>query len=202
MSNVIPLPRPLAQRPRSCGLGFYARVGRNDHVALLDLLATGEDGIFGLVIDAQNGDRHKDLITEARRRELDVILDPKTQQMGFPGSHSDALATLPWGLERHHNVADFDGDAGLQRAAQIVEAGVTGGFTQLLGPTHVLASASDPWLRPDVAMMNRAAEEIARGHAELDLIYSLAVPMALLRDASERRAIIAALADTPYSAIG
>ena len=106
-TNVIHLPRPRSQRPGPEGLGFYVRVGRNDHVELLHLLATGEEGIFGFVIDAHNVERHQDLITEARRRDLDVILDPKIQQMGFPGAHTEGLAALPWGLERHHNVDGF-----------------------------------------------------------------------------------------------
>jgi hypothetical protein len=199
--NVIHLPRPPAQRPSSEGLGFYVRVSRNDHVPLLHLLATGEEGIFGFVIDAQNVERHKELITEARRRGLDVILDTKIQQMGFPGTLTKGLSALPWGLERHHNVADFDGNQGRRRAAQIVEAATTGGFTQLLGPTHLLNSPNDPWLRRDVAMMSRTAEEIARSGAELDLIYSLALPISLLRNAAERRAVIAALADAPCAAI-
>ena len=101
-AKVIRLPRPLAQRPAPEGLGFYVRVGRNDHVALLNLLATGgEEGIFGLVIDAQHVERHRELITEARRRDLDVILDPKVLQMGFPGALTGGLVGLPWGLKRH-----------------------------------------------------------------------------------------------------
>src|SRR5215471_5517786 len=199
--NVIHLPRPRAQRPAPEGLGFYVRAGRNDHVALLDLLATGAEGIFGLVIEAQHVDRHRELMTEARRRDLDVILDPKVLQMGFPGALTEGLAALPWGLERHHNVTDFDGSAGQQRAAQIVETAANKGFTQLLGPTHLLSSQNDPWLRRDIAMMNRTANEIARSGAELDLVYPLAVPMRLLRNAAERRAIIAALADAPCAAI-
>jgi hypothetical protein len=199
--NVIRLPRPSVQRPNLEGLGFYVRVGRNDHVALLDLLATGEEGIFGFVIDAQNVSRHKELVTEARRRDLDVTFDPKIQQMGFPGGLTEGLAALPWGLERHHNVTDFDGSEGRRRAAQIVEAARTGGFTQLLGPTHLLNSPNDPWLRRDISMMACTAEEIARTGAELDLIYSLAVPMNLLRNSGDRRAVIAALADAPCTAI-
>jgi hypothetical protein len=110
--NVIHLPRPPSQRPGLDGLGFYVRAGRNDHNTLLELLATGEEGIFGLVIDAQNAARHRELITEARRHNLDVIFDPKTLQMGFPGAVTDGLSALPWGLPRHHNVTDFDGNAG------------------------------------------------------------------------------------------
>ena len=199
--NVIHLPRARSQRPDPEGLGFYVRVGRNDHVTLLELLATGEEGIFGLVIDAQHVDRHRELITEARRRDLDVILDPKVLQMGFPGAITEVLSALPWGLDRHHNVTDFDGSAGQQRAAQIVEVSAGNGCTQLLGPTHLLSSANDPWLRRDIAMMNGTANEIARSGAELDLIYPLAVPMRLLRSAAERRAIIAAIADAPCAAI-
>ena len=64
--NVIHLPRPPSQRPGLDGLGFYVRAGRNDHNTLLELLATGEEGIFGLVIDAQNAARHRELITLER----------------------------------------------------------------------------------------------------------------------------------------
>ena len=82
-----------------------------------------------------------------------------------------------------------------------MEAAADKGFTQLLGPTHLLSSPSDPWLRRDIAMMNQTADEIARSGADLDLIYPLAVPIRLLRNAAERRAIIAALADAPCAAI-
>ena len=201
MSNVIRLPRPSPQRPSSEGLGFYVRVGRNDHVELLQLLATGEQDIFGFVIEAHNVERHQDLIIEARRHSIDVILDPKIQQMGFPGAHTVSLASLPWGLERHHNVTDFDGAEGRMRAEQIVGMALSKGFTQLLGPTHLLSNSNDPWLRRDISMMGWTAEQLARSGAELELIHPLTMPMALLRDTVERRAIIAALADSPCSAV-
>ncbi len=120
-TNVIHLPRPRSARPRSNALGLFIRVGRNDHLELLDLLAVGERGIFGFVVDAHNVERHGDLITEARNRGLDVILDPKTQQMGLPGSHTEKLAALPWGLDRHHVISDFARAEGQARARQIVE---------------------------------------------------------------------------------
>ena len=203
MSNVIHLPRVRSQRTRPEGLGLYVRVGRNDHIALLDLLATGEEGVFGFVVDAQNAKRHKELITEALRRDMDVIFDTKILQLGFPGALTEGLSALPWGLARHHNVTDFDGNAGDERAAQIVEAAVNGGFTQLLGPTHLLSSANDPWLRRDLRMMTRTSQLIAGmgKENELQLIYPLTIPMSVLRNAAERRAIIAAVGDAPASAI-
>lgn len=200
-SNVIHLPRPRPQRPTPKALGFFVRVGRNDHVEMLHLIGAGERGIFGFIIDAQNVERHRELITEARRLEFDVILDPKTQQMGFPGGHTEGLAALPWGLERHHNVADFDGSAGQRRAAQIVEAAVANHFTQILGPTHLLNGPNDPWLRRDIAMMNWTADRIASSGTELDLIYSLAIPMSVLRQPADRRAVISAIADARCDAI-
>ena len=82
-SNVIHLPRPPQARPIPDQLAMYVRVGRNDHREMLDLIATGERGIFGFVIEAQHVERHHELITEARNREFDLILDPKPSLWGF-----------------------------------------------------------------------------------------------------------------------
>src|ERR1700732_786242 len=200
-SNVIHLLRPRAQRPSSLGLGFYVRVGRNDHIEMMNLIAAGERGIFGFVIDAHNVDRHRELITEAQRRDYDVILDPKTQPMGFPNGNTESLAAMPWGLERHHNVTDFDGAEGQRRAAQIVEFAATSGFTQILGPTHVLSGANDPWLRRDIVMMNWTGDRIASSGTDIGLIYSLALPIRVLRQSADRRAVIAAISDARCDAI-
>ena len=83
----------------------------------------------------------------------------KSSRWVFRARHTEGLAALPWGLERHHNVTDFDGSEGRRRAAQIVEAAANG-FTQILGPTHLLNSPNDPWLRRDITMMTWTAEEI------------------------------------------
>jgi hypothetical protein len=182
-------------------LGFYVRVGRNDHNELMQLMAAGERGIFGFVIEAHNVHRHRELITEARKNDFDVILDPKTQPMAFPDSNTESLAGLPWGLERHHNVTDFDGAEGQRRAEQIVEFAITNGLTQVLGPTHVLSGANDTWLRRDIAMMNWMGDQIANSGSGIGLVYSLALPMSVLRRAAERQDIIAAIADARCDAI-
>ncbi len=75
------------------------------------------------------------------------------------------------------------------------------GFTQVLGPTHLLRGPNDPWLRRDIAMMEWAQLAIAASGTNLGLIYSLAVPMEVLRKRSERQALIAAIADAPCGEI-
>lgn len=199
--NVVHLPRPRQARTGPRPLAFFVRVGRNDHREMLDLVGTGERGIFGFVIDAHHAERHRELMTEARKRDFDPILDPKTQPMGFVGSHNEKLAALPWGSERHHTVTDFEGVEGRERAERIVDFAVSHGFTQILGPTHLLSGPNDRWLCHDIAMMGWTADFIRASGTDLGLIYSLALPMEVLRVRAARRALVGALADALCDAI-
>jgi hypothetical protein len=194
--NVIRLPRPRLLRTGTDPLAFFVRVGRNDHKEILELISAGEHGPFGFIIEAHNADRHKDLITEARKRDFDVILDPKTQQLAMPGSFTESLAVLPWArTSQHQSIADFVGGAAETRIAAIVEFARHHNFTQILGPTHLLSGPNDPWLRRDIDLMSKTAREIERSGGNLGLIYSLAVPIAVFRDDSMRDALIAAIGD-------
>jgi hypothetical protein len=75
------------------------------------------------------------------------------------------------------------------------------GFTELLGPTHLLGGPNDPWIRRDIAMMSWVSEEIARIGGGIEFIYSLALPIDLLRREDERKAVISAIAEAPSDAI-
>ncbi len=201
-TNVIHLPRPRSSRTGTEPLGLFIRVGRNDHNEILELISSGERGLFGFVIDARYVDRHKDLITEARKREFDLILDPKTQQMGLPGSYNDSLMGLPWGeTQQHHVISDFDDQLGRNRAERVVEFALTHGFTQILCPSHIINDPNDPWLRRDLAMTTEVARTIERSGISLGLIYSLAVPINLFRDDARRSAIVAAVSNAQCDAI-
>ncbi len=59
-SNIVQLPRPSGARIALRPLGLYFRVGRDQHKDVLDLLAEGEHGFHGLVIDAAYSHRHRD----------------------------------------------------------------------------------------------------------------------------------------------
>lgn len=200
MTNVVQMP-PRTERRQRQEMGFFVRVGHNDHREMLNLLASGESGIFGLVISAQHAGRHAELIADARDRGFDVILDPKTQEMATPGAYSNSLAGLPWGGEDFHRVPDFQGAPGRALVERIVEFAIERQFTQLIGPTHLIANPNDLWLRTDVAAMGLARDAIASARVQMPLIYSLAVPISVLRNRTLRQALLPAVADVPCDAI-
>jgi hypothetical protein len=177
-------------------------VGRNDHKEMIDLLADGERGISGFVIDASNAARrHRELSTEARRRGLQVVLDPKTQPMATLGGHTRTLAGIPWGFETHHQHEDFDGEDGRTLCELIAEFAIEHEFTHVLGPTHLLQGPNDAWLRRDIVSMGHVRNALGRQGADKALIYPLALPMEVMRDPAQRRAIIAAISDAPMDAL-
>jgi hypothetical protein len=199
--NIIHLPRPEGLRNEPEELGLYIRIGRNDHLAMLDLLAEGERRIFGIVIDAQNAHRHRELKSEALKRGFDVILDPKTHPLAMLGGHTHKLAELPWAEDRPHRLQDFEGTVGVAQAERIASFAVQNGFTQLLGPTHFLQSHKDPWLAHDIKMMEHTRQFLDQEGSDIELIYPLSLPIEVLREPAYRRAAIAALCDAPFDAL-
>lgn len=199
--NVVHLPRPRGSRPESTRFGLYLHVGRDQHKDLLDVLAEGIQDFSGIIIAAPYASRHRELIADAVRRNLDVILDPQTLRSATIGGHTKSLGELPWGLERPHRLADFGSIQGRKIAGEIAEFAKSWGMTQTLGPTHFLQGPNDPWLRTDVTMMGYTREALDRIGCEASLVYSLALPMEILRDSVQRRAIIAAVADAPFDGL-
>jgi hypothetical protein len=198
MSNVVQLPRPQRLRPSPARLGYYLRVGRNDHVTVANLLAEGEQAYLGLVIEAQHAIRHRELIASAAARGLDVVLDPKSQPAAFIGGYSRSLGDLPWGLGRQATIADYSGAEGMRRADEI------GGFVHdhalsaVIAPTHLITSANDPWFDADRRVASRLRTLLPRSTG---LVYSLAVPIQLLRDPGERGALVEGLRGVDIDAL-
>ena len=201
MSNVVRLPRPSGKRDGANELGFYLRVGRNDHKKLLDALATGHKRVFGLIIEAHNVDRHKELCTEARNRGFDVILDPMTQQMAMPGGHTTLLSELPWGTDEVQRVTHYT-DANLHEQAEKIRDFVfKHKFTSVIGPTHYLQNPNDLWLRTDINLMSALRNKLDENGQHIPLIYSLAFPISVFREPLERNALRNAIADAPMDAL-
>ena len=199
--NIIRLPRPRDARPASGRLGLYLRVGFNQHSELLEVMAGGERGFHGLVMEAQNVARHAELRSHALQAGMDIVLDPKTHALALPGGHSSSLASLPWANDRHHTSRDFEGKAGRDLSQLVGAFAVKNQFTQVLGPTHLLGGANDKWLRLDIDNMGHLRDFLTAEKSEIQIIYPLALPMKALRDPLERAAIVAALADAPMDAL-
>lgn len=198
MSNVVHLPRPASLRPSPVRLGHYLRVAWNDHKEVLNLIAGGEKGYLGYVIDATNVGRHRDLISDALKKGFDVILEPKTQASALPGSFSHSLGELPWGVGRQHGYVDFRGAEALERVKALSEFAAKHGFTQVIAPTHLINGPQDPWFSIDVE-----AAKLLRDHllSKVGIIYSLSLPMRAFRETRSREQLLAQLMQVPMDAL-
>jgi len=201
MAHIIQLSERRKRLAPGGEMALYLRVGRNDHPAILELIARGERRFFGVVIDAQAAQRQSELVTEAAKHGFETILDTKSQPLALPGGHTDTLATLPWAHERTHRRSDFTGAKGASLAERIVAFALEHGFSTLLAPTHVLREPNDPWLDIDIAMIDVMNRAIRRSGVDLRLIYSLCVPISLLREPAHRRALMIKLQSIQVDAL-
>ena len=201
MSNVITLPRPANARPGPERFGLYLRVGHNQHRERADVLSSGECDFHGIVIDATNVERHKDLIDRALHMGLDAALDPKTHAMALPGGFSHSMSKLPWGGESHSGLVQFVGRAGKDIAQRIAQFTVDHGFTQVLAPTHILSGRNDRWIKCDVENASHLRNALLERGSDAEVVYPLALPMQVFRNPVERRAIINQVQDVPCDAV-
>lgn len=201
-SNVTHL-QPRAVRPAPEPLALYLRAGRNDHVVLMNLIAAGDTGCFGVVFDAAQEDRHKELKEQVLSNRLDAILDTKAMQLALPGGYTKTLAKLPWAdKERMHLPADFQGEAGRRLIAMIGDHAVEHGYTEVLAPTHLLRAFDDPWLAIDVESTRRLREHLDQnGGRHIPLIYPLAISYEVLRTPHMRAHVISELINIKADAI-
>jgi len=198
--SVTAFPRPIRQTPSP--LGFYLRPSRSDHKELTTVLLSGPQKVFGAVIDATLTALQKDLREQLLSSRLDVILDPKTQPAAFEHGFRAGMAKLPWGSEQAQHPDEFRAFAGRQRIAKLAEFAIENRYTQILAPTHYLASVNDQWFGIDLDTTQWLRNELdKRGGKRIPIIYSLAIANALFRNAEERAALIMALAELPIESL-
>jgi hypothetical protein len=123
---------PRVVRPVPDPLGHYVHVGHNDHKALSDLIAAGDASLFGVVMDATLMRRQSELRDQAVEHNLDVVLNPKTQEMASVGGYKEAFAKLPWGRDRPHTHSDYESTAGRRIATELAQFALDNGFTQVI----------------------------------------------------------------------
>jgi hypothetical protein len=204
MDNIARFPPfPRAVRPVPNPLALYLRPGRNDHREMLNLIATGDAACFGAVFDPTLVDRHAELRGRILDHQLDAILDPKTQQSATIGGYSDALGGLPWGIKaRPHTLSDFEGTSGQRAVAALGDFVLEHRFTQVIAPTHLLRTASDPWVAVDAEATRCLRNHLDRnGGSTVSIIYSLAIPYGVFRDKEERGRLIGMLGTIPFEVL-
>lgn len=202
--NVTPFPGfPRAVKPAPQPLGLFLRAGRNDHGLLLNMLASGDAAYFGAVLDPTKIGRHAELRDVLIEKRLDAILDPMTQQLALPGSFNEKLGELPWAkTDRPQALNAFDREGRTRIAGELSSFVAKHKFTQVLAPTHLLQSASDPWLAVDARATESLRKQLDRdGLGHVPIVYSLAMSAKMLRDAAQRRTIIAGLRGLPISEV-
>ena len=144
------------------------------------------------MIDATLVERHKEL-RDQLAQQVRPILDPRTQPAATPGGFKPALAQLPWGEDRPHVLDDFRSLAGRKKSSSFAEYTVANGFTQVMAPTHVIASPNSPWLAVDLEATRWLRLELdRRGGKQIPIVYSLALAYSVFRDPEQRVAIQAA----------
>ena len=200
-TNVIPLRQSSLTKPQP--LGLYFRPGWNEHRDVLAALETGRTGFFGVAFDPTHMDRQKELRERVLGAQLDSVLDPRTQAAALPGGFSEGLGNLPWGLGRQHRRDDFQGVLGQRQiVGTIGDFALDNGFTAVIGPSHYIRTANDPWLPVDIASVRYLRNHLDRkGGSSVPIFYSLAVAASTFRNKEERGAIIHALAGLPIAAL-
>ena len=120
----------------------------------------------------------------------------------MPGGYSERLGKLPWGVGRPHIYSDFQDISVRRLVANLSDFAVDNGFTQILALTHVLRSVNDPWLPLDIEATWHLRNHLdKKGRSDVPIIYSLAIPYAVLRNAGQWQSLIEMLKSVPAATI-
>ena len=183
-------------------LGWYLRPSYVDHRLIADAVAGRLVGLHGVVFDCLYEDRHSELRHLIVDRNLDAVLDPRTQELGSMGGFNQRLSALPWALGRPHSPDDF-ADVGARRIVDsIAQCVVEKRYTAVLAPTHYIQGANSPWLGIDTRSTRYLRQYLDRAGAEdVPIFYSLAVSYEAFRSAEARSTILEMLKDLPMDSL-
>lgn len=194
LRNLRPVPDPL---------GSYLRPSSRDHKVLLQMLVEGKRIGTGLVADPCLTDRQRDMLSEARHRGVETVLDPRTVDLSTVGGFTrSGVAELPWAGAEPHTAAGLRGASGALLVRQIVTAVEVGGHSAVLAPSHYVDGPQDPWVDVDSALTRALRRELdGRGLTRVPIYYPLVVRATVLRDASRRDELVGKLAGLPIDAL-
>lgn len=204
MSNIVYLhgePRPVAQ---------FVRIGASGHRHMEQLLEAGRLPERRFIVDAGAFARQKDLIDALRNDGRELTLDTNVAELSVIGRYQGVAKGAPWAkpdgvLTEQDFRADADNFRGvndLNLVGKIARFVVENGITRVLAPTHLLAGYTDRWLGLNISACEtlRRALDVAGGK-DVEIAYPLMITNATLNDATERKALIRALATAPINCV-
>lgn len=180
-------------------LALYFRPGRNDHGVLAQALTEGLTGLKGIVFNpARLGIQH-DLLGEATRRHIEMILDTRMMELASPTASREDLSSIKWASAGRKTAGELEAGVGKEAAQAIADCVVANNFSAVLAPTHYLVGgAKDSWISTDSFMVRALRNCLdSVGGREIPIYYPLALPSAAFRDSSHRKEILSVLKDLP-----
>ena len=184
-------------------LALYFRPGRNDHGLLAQALTEGLTGLRGIVFNpARLGIQHE-LLGEATRRHIEMILDTRMMELASPTASREDLSSIKWASAGRKTAGELEAGAGKEAAQAIADCVVANSFTAVLAPTHYLAGgARDSWISADSSMAKALRDSLdSLGGRDIPIYYPLALPSAAFRDSSQRKDILSVLKNLPIDSI-
>lgn len=194
---------PRLVRPVNEPLGLFLKASRSDHRILCQLLSEERAAMSGVVFDPEYVDFQEELRSEARQRNLEVVLDPRFMELATPVGLTDRRAALPWGSPRPHTLSDLVGSGGGGVVEAVAEFVVANRFTAVLAPTHFLADGpQDPWFGLDLSLTRKLRDYLdAGGASDVAIYYPLAIPTRVFFDGAHLSAFRGALQGMRIDAI-
>ena len=182
-------------------LSHFIRLGNTGHVMLSDLLAAGRLPVQRAVVDAAHAETQAELLDAFHQARIELVLDPRTAELGTPGGLKTSARNLPWARDdRPHLASDFSQGNVRRIVEQIAEFAVGEGARTVLSPSHLLTEiSSDPWISTNAKScedLRLALDEFGGKNIAID--YSLTLTYELFRNPECLGEIIRPLADLPY----
>lgn len=180
-------------------IALYLRVGYSDHGRCDRLMAADEMPIRRFVFEAGNVQRQSSLISEARRRYDELVLDTTAAELSAIGCYGGSAKHAPWArYDRPLEPADFEGAKGEALVERIAEFAVAYGFTAVLAPAHLL-SGEERWFKIDCELCASLRRNLdRRGRQDIAVDYPLIIPEEMLCNRQYRRIIIERLRPLPF----
>jgi hypothetical protein len=174
----------------------FLRVGVSGHRQLETLLMSGKLPSERLVLDASAFARQGDLVTALKRAGRELSLDTNIAELSAVGRFQGAARTAPWAhADKVITERDILGNEA-HVLSEIARFAVANGLDRVQAPAHFLErGVKDPWFRVDQEACTRLRRLLdMEGGKAIAIDYPLMITAAALNDATERAAIIPALA--------